>query len=161
MKSAGVAQLRKELRERSPEELVAICLRMARSKAENKELLTYLLFEAEDESRYIENVKADVGRQLQEVNRKNYYWMRKGVRKVLREVKKYAKFSQKKETEVELLVDFCIRLKSLSPPIHRDKSLQNLFDRQVLLIEKKIEGLHEDLQFDFNYQLKEALGQTT
>ena len=34
-------------------------------------------------------------------------------------------------------------------------SLQNIFDRQVVMIEKAIGMLHEDLQYDYNLELKE------
>ena len=51
MKAATVSQLKKELQHRNPDELLQLCLRLARFKLENKELLTYLLFEADNEAR--------------------------------------------------------------------------------------------------------------
>src|SRR5690606_15005438 len=134
MKSSTVAQLKKELSYRSSDELLALCLRLAKFKKENKELLTYLLFEVEDENAYIANVKQEMAAQLATINTKNYYWMRKGIRKILKDVKKYIRYSQKKETEVELLLDFCMQLKMLSPSIRRDKTLQNILDRQLALV---------------------------
>lgn len=155
MKSSTIAQLKKELSYRSADELLALCLRLAKFKKENKELLTYLLFEAEDENAYIANVKQEMAAQLATINTKNYYWMRKGIRKILKDVKKYIRYSQKKETEVELLLDFCMQLKMLSPSIRRDKILQNILDRQLALVRKTIDTLHEDLQYDFTQQLEE------
>lgn len=153
MKSATVHTLKKELNERSQDDLVAFCLRLAKFKKENKELLTYLLFEESSESNYIENVKAEIGSQLKLLNTKNYYWLRKGIRKTLKEVKKYIRYSQNKETEVELLLDFCLQINSLTPKISKDKVLDTLLHRQLTVIRKKIEGLHEELQFDFNQEL--------
>ncbi len=158
MKSSTVSQLKKELSYRSSDELLALCLRLAKFKKENKELLTYLLFEAEDESAYIESVKREMGAQLAMINTKNYYWMRKSIRKILKDVKKYIRYSPQKKTEVELLLDFCMQLKMLSPPIHKDKTLQNLLDRQLALVRKAIDTLHEDLQYDFTQQLEELTG---
>ncbi len=155
MKSATVSQLKKELSYRSSDELLAFCLRLAKFKKENKELLTYLLFEAENENAYIEHVKQEIAVQLEMVNTKNYYWMRKSIRKIWKDVKKYTRYSQKKETEVELLLDFCMRLKILSPPVSKDKTLQNLLDRQLVLVRQKIDALHEDLQYDFGQRLEE------
>ncbi|MEX0362048.1 MAG: hypothetical protein AB3N10_13795, partial [Allomuricauda sp.] len=60
MKASTIAQLKKELQHRSPDELLNLCLRLGRFKKENKELLTYLLFEADHEEGYIESVKAEV-----------------------------------------------------------------------------------------------------
>ena len=57
MKSASVRELKLELQDRSPKEVMELCLRLSRFKKENKELLTYLLFETSDEQMYIESVK--------------------------------------------------------------------------------------------------------
>ena len=112
-----------------------------------------MLFESDDENAYIESVKREVTAQLEMINTKTYYWMRKSIRKILKDVKKYIRYSQKKETEVELLLDFCTQISHLSPPIRQDKTLKNILDRQLDLVRKKIDGLHEDLQHDYNQQL--------
>lgn len=155
MKPATVAQLKKELTYRSSEELEALCLRLARFKIENKELLTYLLFESEDDASYIRAIKAEVDEQLSEINTSSYYFIKKSVRKVLRTVKKYIRYTQNKETEVELLLYFCEQLKDFSPSIKRNTTLINLYERQLAYIEKKIDVLHEDLQYDYKIELEE------
>ena len=48
MKAATVHELKEELKHRSAAQLVELCNRLVRFKKENKELLTYLLFEAHD-----------------------------------------------------------------------------------------------------------------
>lgn len=153
MKSATIAQLKKELQQRSPEELLAVCLRLAKFKQENKELLTYLLFDATDEEEYIRSVKEVIVAQLATVNTKNYYWMRKGVRKALKEVKKYIRYSQRKETEIELLLAFCRHMHTLRPSIFKDQTLHNIYNRQLEQVRKAIGKLHEDLQFDYTQEL--------
>ncbi|MFT5102942.1 MAG: hypothetical protein ACI86C_000590 [Candidatus Latescibacterota bacterium] len=155
MKPATVSQLKKELTYRSSEELEALCLRLARFKLENKELLTYLLFESEDDASYIRAIKAEVDEQLSEINTSSYYFIKKSVRKVLRTVKKYIRYTQNKETEVELLLYFCEQLKDFTPSIKRNITLVNLYERQLLYIEKKINVLHEDLQYDYKIELEE------
>lgn len=154
MKTSTISQLKNELKYRSNNELLEICLRLAKFKKENKELLSYLLFESHDESGYIENVKRDLDVQLKAINTKNYYWMRKSIRKILKNLKKHIRYSLKNETEVELLLYFCVQLKTLSPSIKNDKTLLNLFKRQVEYIQKRIETLHEDLQYDFQKQME-------
>jgi len=49
MKTATVTQLKKELKHHSQAELIALCLRLSKFKKENKELLTYLLFETDED----------------------------------------------------------------------------------------------------------------
>ena len=67
--------------------------------------------------------------------------------------KKYIRFSKKKETEVELLLYFCIKLKNFKPSIKSSPRLQNILTTQVKLIEKLITTLHEDLQYDYRLEL--------
>jgi hypothetical protein len=155
MKAVTVKELSQELTYRTPKELRDICLRLSRFKKENKELLTYLLFESSDELTYIEGVKMEIDGQFELINRKSYYLMRKSVRKILSATRKYIRYSQKKQTEVELLLHFLRGLKKLSPPISRNTALQNLFNRQTDAIIKKIAMLHEDLQHDYTMELSE------
>ncbi|MCL6266890.1 hypothetical protein [Flagellimonas myxillae] len=155
MKASTIAQLKKELQHRSPDELLNLCLRLGRFKKENKELLTYLLFEADHEDGYIESVKAEVDEMFEEINTNSFYYIKKSVRKILRTIKKYVRYSGNKETEVELLLYFCQKLKSFRPSIKNNIALRNLYDRQITFVEKKIVALHEDLQYDFNQILDE------
>ncbi len=155
MKTATVSQLKKELKYQSQEELLVLCLKLSKFKKENKELLTYLLFEADDEDSFIHGVKDDVTELFCQINTSSYFYIKKSVRKILRNIKKYIRYSKKKETEVELLLHFCSELKEMSPPFYRNTSLQNIYDRQILLIQKAIATLHEDLQYDYNLELEE------
>jgi len=155
MKAISVIQIKKELNHLSSDELTELCLRLAKFKQENKELLTYLLFEAYDEIAYIETVKAEVDAQFEQINTSSYYYIRKSVRKILRMIKKFARYSLKKETEVELLLHFCQKLKNLEPSISNNVTLSNTYKRQRDLIKKIVSGLHEDLQYDYKLKLNE------
>lgn len=155
MKPATVKQLKDELQHRSHQELLETCLRLSKFKKENKELLTYLLFESTDESDYIERVRREVDAEFDEINTNNYYYIKKSIRKILRNIKKHIRYSGKKETEVELLIYFLLKMDSFKPSIHRNKTLQGLYDRQRAMVEKKISSLHEDLQYDFEVELEE------
>ncbi|MCL6274482.1 hypothetical protein M3P19_10695 [Muricauda sp. 2012CJ35-5] len=155
MKASTIAQLKKELQHRSSDELLALCLRLGRFKKENKELLTYLLFEADHETGYIESVKDEVDTMFAEINTNSFFYIKKSIRKILRTIKKYVRYSGNKETEVELLLYFCQKMKSFRPSYKQNIAMRNLYDRQILFIEKKILALHEDLQYDFGVLLDE------
>ena len=155
MKAVTVKELKKELSNRTPNELLDLCLRLSRFKKENKELLTYLLFESSDEVTYIESVKREIDQQFEQVNKKTYYLIKKSVRRILTNVKKYSRYSLKKETEVDLLIYFCTKLKNFTPSIHRNVRLQNIYIKQVETINKKVSALHEDLQYDYEEDLNE------
>jgi len=153
MKTATVVQIKKELQHRNPEELLELCLRLSKFKKENKELLTYLLFEADDEEGYLERVKVAVDTWFSELNTNSYYFIKKSVRKILRNLKKYIRYSGKKDSEVELLIYFCEKLSDLKPSMQHNTTLLTLYERQLIFIEKKISALHEDLQYDYGLLL--------
>lgn len=155
MKSATVSEIKKELGTRTQKELVELCLHLSKFKKENKELLTYLLYEAEDEASYIENIKIEIDEQFEEINTNSFYFIKKSVRKILRATKKYIRYSKQKETQVALLLHFCLKLKEFRPSIHKNIPLLNLYNRELEGIRKTIGSLHEDLQYDYQMTLDE------
>ena len=153
MKTATIKELKDELRHYSREELLDYCLRMAKFKKENKELLTYLLFEASNEAHYVEGLKELIDERFSEINTSNYYYIKKSIRKILREIKKHLRYSKNKETAVELLIYFCQKLALMQPSMNRSIALQNIYQRQLALIRKTIKTLDEDLQYDYGVEL--------
>lgn len=157
MKAASVKELKDELSEYSQKDLVNICLRLSKFKKENKELLTYLLYESKNEESYIESVKIVIDHQFSQINKRSYYFMKKSIRKILSMIKKHIRYSQEKETEVELLIYFCHKLKDFRPSINKNKVLKNIYLRQIEIIKKTISKLHEDLQYDYEIELNELI----
>ena len=157
MQTATVSELKKELATRSPKELLEICLTLSKFKKENKELLTYLLYEASNEENYIEEVKQTIDTDFAAIATTRFYLVKKQIRKILKNTKKHIRYSKKKPTEIELLLHFCKTLQSSYPAFHRSRVLQNMFDTQVRMIERKIEKVHEDLQYDYTIELEELL----
>ena len=154
MQIESISIIKRELQHLPKEDLLELCLRLGKFKKENKALLTYLLFEANDEDSYISSVKSTLDELFDSMNTNSYFYMKKTIRKILREIRVYSRYSLKKSTEVELLLYFCERLNELRPSIHRNRTLSNLYERQVISIQKKIGALHEDLQYDYNLQLE-------
>jgi len=157
MKAVTVKKIKDELAYKNSTELVELCLRLSKFKKENKELLTYLLFESDNEEGYIESVKIQVDELFEQINTNSYFYIRKSTRKILTLTKKFIRYSQNKETEVELLLYFCKKLKEFKPSIKKSPRLVNTFDRQILLIKKGIATLHEDLQYDYQVELDNLL----
>lgn len=155
MKAATAKEIKDELKFKSQDELMQLCLRLSRFKKENKELLTYLLFEAHDEDSYIAAVKTHLDTQFETINTDSYFYIKKSMRKILRELKKHIRYSLKTETEVELLLYFCEKLQEFRPSIKRNTVLTNMYHRQMELISNKLPKLHEDLQYDFKLELDE------
>jgi hypothetical protein len=149
MESASLSEIKKELKIIAPEQLQELCIRLAKYKKENKELLNYLLFEAVDEQAFIQNVKEEIDEQFKQLNRHSFYLAKKTLRKVLRTTDKYIKFSGSKETEIELLIYFCQKMKKSGINMRSHRVILNMYNRQVERINKVLSMLHEDLQFDY------------
>ncbi len=149
MKSNSLAQLKKELQTLPPALLVDTLLRLGKFKKENKELLHYLLFEQLDEDNYIKNIKEEVSLDFKAINYSNAYYAKKSIRKILRSINKYIKYSGKPQTSIELLLHFIQEFQGIPIAIESSLALSNLYDAQIKKIKKEIDKLHEDLQYDY------------
>jgi len=154
MKPVTVSVFKQELKTHSQQELIELCLKLAKFKKENKELLTYLLYDAEDEDGYIREIKEEVDLGFEEINKANLYYIKKGCRKNLRQIKKYIRYSKKKETEAELLLYFCSKIKELQPKQRSSQQMINMYERQLAMAVKAMSTLHEDLQYDFKLEIE-------
>lgn len=149
MKASTIHEIKQELTARKPAQLVELCLRLARFKKENKELLTYLLFEADDEEAYSRGIKAEIDELFTTINVSHLYFAKKTLRKIVRVINKYARYSTNKQTEIELRLHFCARLKTSGIPFTRNTVTTNLYDSQLKKIRTLLSTLHEDLQYDY------------
>ncbi|HEY8781382.1 MAG TPA: hypothetical protein VIM16_07210 [Mucilaginibacter sp.] len=144
----GLQDIKKELQHMSSLQIADLCIRLARYKKENKELLAYLLFEADNEQAFIEKIKAEAGFMFSQLPSQNYM-AAKYIRKILRLIGKYVKFIGSKEAEIELLLNFCYNYVQYTDRRISYKPLRLILIRQVQKIKILITKLHEDLQFDY------------
>ncbi len=154
METASISIIKKELKNVAPEELQAIVTRLAKYKKENKELLSYLLFDACNEQEYIENVKAEIDEQFSNLNRTSFYLAKKKIRKVLKTTNKHIRFSGSKETEIQLRIYFCQKLKTSGLNYKASRVVFNMYINQIKRINKVLSMLHEDLQYDYREEVE-------
>lgn len=155
MKTASISQIKKELYTLTRDELITVCLDLGKFQKENKELLNYILFEKENEQDYIDQIKFEIEFDFLSINTNSYFHIKKSVRRILKYTKKHIKYSKNKETEIQLLIHFCKELSQIKPSIKNDQILLNIYNRQLILIEKAILKLHADLQYDFEEDIQE------
>ena len=153
MKASTISTLRKELNTLPAGDLLDLCLKLIKYKKENKELVSYLLFDANNEPEFIKSIKEEIDLQFAEINMSHLYFAKKSIRKILKTTNKYIRYSGHKQTEVELLIHFCAKLKQSKIPYKSSNSLLNLFKNQVRKIHIAIASLHEDLQHDYKEEL--------
>jgi hypothetical protein len=154
MKTASLKELKATLSNLGQEELTEICLRLAKFKKENKELLTYLLYEAHDENAYVNLVKEQLGDEFENLPTGNTYYIKKTLRKILRIANRQIKYSGLKETEIELRIFFCLKMRQARIPLQQGTVLYNLFQQQMKKIHALIGKLPEDVQTDFEKDLR-------
>jgi hypothetical protein len=112
-------------------------------------LLTYLLFEAADETAYIESVKKEIDQEFDGLPKPNLYLTKKSLRKVLRSTAKQIRYAGSPQAEVELLTYFLRKLDLSRIPYKDSPVLVNLYRQQLKKVRSVIAGLHEDLQYDY------------
>ena len=122
-----------------------------------EKLLTYLLFEANDLPSYINNIKQEMDEQFTQINQSNLYFAKKSLRKILKITNKYIKYTASKETEAELLIYFCNKIKDSGIRIKKSVALTNLYNNQIKKIQAVVGTLHEDLQHDYSKQIEHLL----
>lgn len=149
MRSSSVSEIKQELQSLKSPELISLCLRLARFKKENKELLTYLLFEAQDEESYIKSVKAEIEELFGTINLMQLYFAKKTLRKIVRVINKFSRYSGNKQTDLELRIFFCTQLKESGIPYRQSQLISNIYDSQIKKIISVLGDLHEDLQHDY------------
>ena len=154
MKAASINEIKKELVTLDARMLGDLCMRLAKYKQENKELLTYLLFEAYDESGYIKAVKAEMDELFHSLPSGNVYYIKKSLRKVLRILNKQIKYSGIPQTEIDLRVHFCLKIREKRIPLTEGTVLYNLYQQQLNKINAVLKKLPEDLQADYHRELE-------
>ena len=155
MKAASISEIKKELQSLDPKDLRELCMRLAKYKKENKELLTYLLYEADNEQSYIAAIKEDVDELFNELpSRSNLYYVKKGLRKILRLLNRQIKYSGIKQTELELRIYFCSKIIDAKIPLREGTVLYNLYRQQLKKIYAIVVKLPEDLQLDYQQEIK-------
>lgn len=153
MKAASVNDIKQQLKEIDKKELVEICLRLARFKKENKELLSYLLFEADDLQLYIQNVKQQIDEEFSTVNMASVFFAKKTLRKILRNANKYIRYTGSKTAQTEILLHYLTNFRGLKILWRKSTALVNIYTAQHKKIAAAIDTMHEDLQYDYRKDL--------
>lgn len=155
MKAATLNEIKQELTNLPSTRVLELCLRLGRFKKENKELLTYLLFEAHNIPEFIENSIIEIETQFDSINTSSVYFVKKSLRKILRLINKYSRYSGSANVEIELLIYFCTKINELKSSFKTNPVIFNIYQFQLKKINKVLATMHEDLQYDYQKQLDE------
>lgn len=157
MKIASVTELKKEFNHLSKEDLVELLNKLIKFNKENKEFVHYLLLESDFEENYIQKIKEEIAEEFKGLDARSWKTMKKPIQRILRLLKKYIKFSKSPQTEIELLLFFCEKLRLYKTALNRNPVIYNIYSRQINSINKALEKLHEDIQFDYKEEIEIAM----
>jgi len=156
MKPASTQQIKEELRSLSQKEVTDLCLRLIRSKKENKELLSYILFDSSDRQNYVATIKNEMDDAFAALP-SNRYFIKKGLRDMLKNITRYSRYMGEKEPETELRLHFCRTMKQYGLASHKHQATMTIYTTQLDKIQSLITQLHEDLQYDFQKEMNELI----
>ena len=155
MESIKLSAIKSELHSKSQKELIEICLRLSKFKKENKELISYLIGYEHREKDFIEDCKLEIQDAFHTVNTTSVFFAKKTIRKILRSINKHSRISGQVETQIQLLLYFCMNIKNLDIDYRESQVLVNIYEGQINKVQKLLKKLHEDLQFDYTVSLQE------
>lgn len=156
MKTNGIAEIKKTIKNISQTELAEICLKLARLKKDNKEYIHFLLYESADPLAYAEDVKESLHDSLTNLNRHPGLKV-KELRKHLRFLSRHIRYTSSTEVEITLIIWFAEMMITYAGVRQSNKALYSLFIRQIEKVRKSFPKLHEDLQFDYTHPYNDLL----
>ncbi|MEO8584113.1 MAG: hypothetical protein ABI415_09970 [Flavitalea sp.] len=154
IKAASVDEIKKELLQLPPKKAMDLVLRLARFKKENKELLSYLLFESGDTPGYIQSIEIQVKEQLDYLGSLKTSDQKKGSRKILRLINRQAKYIGTKEAHVQMLHFYCVHFAEIFGYPELASTLATIFFQQVKKITQLLPEVDEDLRHDYERWLE-------
>lgn len=153
MKAASLKEIKSALQDSDVDQLTEFCLRLIKFKKENKELLTYMIFESPDEDAYVRAVKDEIEEQFKSVSKGHVFFAKKTLRKILRYVNRQSRYSGVAKTELELRIFYCLQLVHNGIAISKGTVIYNLYHQQLKKIDGLLQKLPDDLQYDYEQDL--------
>jgi hypothetical protein len=132
-----------------------LLLRLARFKKENKELLTYILFESANEHEYVEQVKKEISEEMEEIDGLPGYQYKKQFRKIQRKINKPIKYIGNKSATAELYLHMVRMISGKKKNNYLATFLNKSAEQYISKIEKLLPGIEDDLAADLRKQLKQ------
>ncbi len=155
MKPATLKELKSTLENATKDELVAYCLQLLKFKKENKELLTYVLYEHNNIPDFIKAVCENVDTFFETINITHLYFVKKTIRKIIRIANRNIKYSKQPIVEIEILLHTAEKIKALKLPLHQNKALLNIYNGLHSKIEKVLSTVHPDEQYDYKKRVND------
>jgi hypothetical protein len=119
----------------------------------NENTVSAISYSNNQKNKSKENIKLEIDTYFENLVVFSFSNMLKKLRKALRIANKYIKFSGSKNVEVAVLIYLCIKIKPFTLQT-TSTALLNLYNRQIIKIDKALLKLEEDLQYDYKTDIE-------
>lgn len=153
MSPATIEDLKKELQKLPPKKLLELTLKLARFKKENKELLTFLLFESGNIEGYVQSLQMEIDEMVADIHKAPSAVVKKQLRRVTRLITRQSKYIASKPATAELHLHFCLALKNHPESLLNITSANTIYQQQLNKLSKLVPTLDDDLQYDLQQKI--------
>ena len=158
MKVASLAEIKKELKHLSQNELIDLISDLSKFSTDNKLFLYFKLYGRDQPDLFSDMVKEELINEFRSGNIRNYHHAKKSAQAIRRKLNKYLKFTKDKPTQIDLISFFCEMLFEYGYLMFRHPVIENLYRLQVGKVERLLSQMHEDLQYDYRDKVGELKG---
>ena len=157
MVPASIDTIKTELKQLPPKKVLELVVRLARFKKENKELLTWLLFESSDEAAYIAQVRKEITEEVEKIDGLTAYQYKKQFRKIQRKINKPIKYMGSKTAAAELYMHMIELIDRKKKTVFIRAFLEKAHEQYVRKVNILLPGIPEDLAADISRQLRQVV----
>ncbi|WP_226389324.1 hypothetical protein [Penaeicola halotolerans] len=154
MKIASLAEIKKELKFLSEQELFDLILELSKYSTDNKHLIFFQLFGRHDPNLYVDMVKEELASLFEATHKEHAYYAKKSLQGIRRKFNKLLKYNRDKLIQIDLLLHFCEQIESFGYLDHQHIVIENLYLAQIRKAENILKKMHEDIQADYAYRLE-------
>jgi hypothetical protein len=154
MQIPSLAQIKKDLSYLPEKELIGLILDLSKFSRDNKSYLFFKLNEKDNPGLFVEMVQEELSQEFLKSRSDYYHYAKKSAQKIRRKMNQLLKLTKDKPNQIEIILFFCEQLKEYGFLEHGHPVIDNLHEIQLKKAVKLIDGLHEDLQFDYEGRIE-------
>lgn len=153
MLDLSLKEIREELKLLDRTELEELIVDLAKLSRQNKRSLGVKLASRHDASVVLDLFKEELDLLFAEANDSNHYLAKKSIQAIRKKMNQNLTLTKDKSQQVELLFHFCEQMKAFGYLAYKHPVIDNVYLMQFKKADKLLEGLHEDLRYDFAEKL--------
>lgn len=149
----SLRDIREELKLLDRKDLEDTIVELAKLNRQNKRSIAVKLASRHDASVVLDSFKEELNLLFGQANASNYFLAKKAIQAIRRKMNQNLTLTKDKSQQVELLFHFCDRMREEGYLAFRHPVIDNVYLMQFRKADKILEGLHDDIRYDFAEKL--------